>query len=117
MDHKALQCFLGFANFYRRFIRNYSTITSALTTRVRFLWDQEAEEAFPELKRRFTTAPILIHPDPDSQFVVEVDACPKARLGFQGPSLCFLLAPTIPAEQNYDISNKELLAIKLALEE
>ena len=92
-DRKALQRFLGFAHFYRRFIRNYSTIAASLTrltsTRVRFLWDQVAEKAFQELKKRFTTTPILIHPDPDSQFIVEVDAsnvgvgpfCPNARLG------------------------------------
>ena len=49
VDRKALQRFLGFANFYRRFIRSYSTIAAPLTrlmsTRVRFLWDEEAEKA------------------------------------------------------------------------
>ena len=67
---KGLQHFLGFVNLYRRFIRNYSRIAAPLTrltfTRICFLWDQEAEKVFQELRKRFTTAPILIHPDPES---------------------------------------------------
>ena len=60
-DRKALQRFLGFANFYRRFIRNYSNVAAPLTrltsTKVRFAWDQEAVGAFKELKECFTSAP------------------------------------------------------------
>jgi hypothetical protein len=73
-----LQRFLGFANFYRRFIRDYSTLAaplSALTSpKVPFKWSPAVNKAFADLKHRFTTAPILIHPDPSRQFVVEVDA-------------------------------------------
>ncbi|XP_073320718.1 uncharacterized protein [Pagrus major] len=77
-SHKQLQRFLGFANFYRRFIRNYSSIAAPLTTltssKVPFLWTQAAEEALLTLKSRFISTPILQVPDPDHQFVVEVDA-------------------------------------------
>ena len=77
-DRKAWQRFLGFAIFYRRFIRNYSTIAAPLThltsTMVCFCWDQYAESSFIELKRRFPSGPILVHPDPEAQFIVEVDA-------------------------------------------
>ena len=76
-DRKALQRFLGFANFYRRSIQNYSTVTAphtALTSsKVKYVWEEKAEEEFKELKRKFTTAPIFIHPDPKSQFIIEVD--------------------------------------------
>ena len=126
-DRKALQCFLGFTNVYRRFIRNYSTIAAPLTyltsVKVCFSWDQEAEKAFLELKRRFTSAPILVHPK--AQFIVEVDA---SNVGV-GPILSQRLARDSkvhpcafyshclsPAKQNY-IGNKELLAVKLAFEE
>ena len=93
MDRKALQRFLGFANFYRRFIRNYSSIAAPLThlmsTKVRFSWGREAEDAFRGLKGKFTSAPILVHPDLGRQFIVEVDAsntgvggsCHNAQLG------------------------------------
>ncbi|KAK3531333.1 hypothetical protein QTP70_018132 [Hemibagrus guttatus] len=97
---KELQRFLGFANFYRRFISNYSSIADPLTNLLRnkpksLLWSPGAEEAFNTLKRAFTTTPLLIHPDPDKPFVVEMDASTRRR----------------------GIGNRELLAIKLALEE
>uniref|UniRef100_A0A4W5RP12 ribonuclease H n=1 Tax=Hucho hucho TaxID=62062 RepID=A0A4W5RP12_9TELE len=77
-SRKALQRFLGFANFYRRFIRNFSQIVAPLTAltspRIMFRWSDTAEAAFAKLKSRFVSAPILIAPDPSRQFVVEVDA-------------------------------------------
>jgi len=73
-----LQRFLGFANFYRRFIRDYSRIAAPLTKltspAVPFSWTPEAGLAFAVLKERFTSAPILVHPDPSRQFIMEVDA-------------------------------------------
>ncbi|KAK3556339.1 hypothetical protein QTP70_007098 [Hemibagrus guttatus] len=76
---KKLQWFLGFANFYRRFIQNYSSIANPLTSLLRnkpksLVWSPAAEEAFNILKKAFTTAPLLIHPDPNKPFIVEVDA-------------------------------------------
>ena len=75
-DRKSLQRFLWFANFYRRFIRGYSSVAAPLTrltsTKVRFTWGPEAEGAFQTLKGKFTSAPILVHPDPERQFIVEV---------------------------------------------
>ncbi|KAK3507044.1 hypothetical protein QTP70_001909, partial [Hemibagrus guttatus] len=128
---KELQRFLGFANFYRRFISNYSSIADPLTNLLRnkpksLLWSPAAEEAFNTLKRAFTTAPLLIHPDPDKPFVMEVDASTTgvgAVLSQQqgNPSrlhpCTFFSHKLYPAERNYDIGNRELLAIKLALEE
>lgn len=75
--HRKLQQFLGFANFYRRFIRNYSTLAAPitqLTSSARsFSWSPAAESAFTSLKKHFS-APILIQSDPSKQFMVEVDA-------------------------------------------
>ncbi len=77
-SRKALQRFLGFANFYRRFIRNFSQLAAPLTaltsTKMAFRWSNAAEAAFTKLRSRFVSASILRAPDPTRQFVVEVDA-------------------------------------------
>jgi len=73
-----IQIFLGFANFYRRFIRGYSrtiaAITKLLKKGVKFRWDTAAEKAFQDLKRAFSTAPILRHFDPSRPLILETDA-------------------------------------------
>ena len=75
---KQLQRFLGFANFYQRFIRGFSSIASPLSaitsSKASFRWTDEAQGAFDTLKTRFSTAPILQIPEPEHQFIVEVDA-------------------------------------------
>ncbi|XDV43397.1 hypothetical protein PO909_011882 [Leuciscus waleckii] len=76
---KELQRFIGFAKFYRRLIHNYSLLSSPLTsllkTRPKSLsWNPEATTAFATLKEAFANSPILIHPDPELPFTIEVDA-------------------------------------------
>lgn len=66
---KELQGFLGFSNFYRRFIRGFSSVAAPLTSLLkgqprRLSWDDGARAAFTQLKVCFTTAPILKMPDP-----------------------------------------------------
>jgi len=128
-SRKKVQQFLGFANFYRQFIRGFSSIAAplhALTSpRVRFVWSPEAESSFHKLKRRFTSAPILTLPDPQRKFVVEVDASndgvgavlsQRSAAGKMYP--CAYLSRRLTlAECNYDVGNRELLAVKVALEE
>ena len=127
---KELQRFLGFANFYRRFVRGYSTIAAPLTaltsSKVPFCWSPTADAAFQALKARFTSAPILQVPDPERQFVVEVDASDigvgavlsqRSAHDNKLHPCAFFSRSLSPAERNYDIGNKELLAVKLALEE
>ncbi|KAK3548578.1 hypothetical protein QTP70_014499, partial [Hemibagrus guttatus] len=76
---KKLQRFLGFSNFYRCFIRGYSTVASLLTAllcgkRKWLCWSDSAQATFKHLKHCFTLAPILHHLDPSILFVVGVDA-------------------------------------------
>ena len=127
---KRLQQFLGFANFYRRFIRGYSQVAAPLTAltsiKIPFSWSPEAETAFRSLKLRFVSAPILVQPDPALQFVLEADASDTgvgAVLSQRSPSdhklhpCAFFSRRLSPSEKNYDVGNRELLAVKLALEE
>ncbi|KAL0187600.1 hypothetical protein M9458_014699 [Cirrhinus mrigala] len=128
---KELQCFLGFSNFYCRFIKDYSTIRAPLTYLLRgkpkhLSWSPTAHEAFQQLKHIFSTAPLLHHPNPELPFTVEVDASTTgvgavlSQAVGEPPILhpcAFYSRKLSPAEQNYDVGNRELLTIKLALEE
>ncbi len=102
-------------------------LTSLLRHKPKSLsWTPEATQAFQHLKFAFCSAPALFHPNPTLRFVVEVDA---STLGVgavlsqwkgEPPVLhpcAYFSRKLSPAEQNYDIGDRELLAIKLALEE
>lgn len=127
-NRRQLQRFLGFANFYRRFFRDFSKVALPLTQltspKIPFQWNDAARSAFQELKRRFASAPILIQPDLTQQFVVEVDASDSGvgavlsqqREGKLHPC-AFFSRRLSPAKRNYDVRDRELLTIKLALEE
>ncbi len=128
---KELQQFLGFSNSYRCFIHIYSSITAPLTNLLKdepksLSWMPEATSTTKTLQKAFTSAPLLVHPDPQKSFIVEMDASTSgvgAVLSQQQgnpPQLhpcAFFSRKLSSAEQNYDIGNRELLAIKLALEE
>lgn len=118
------------ANFYCRFIIQYSMITAPLTSLLKgkpkiLQWNRKAEQAFQALKDAFTTAPLLQHPDPEKKFIVEVDASTTGVGAILSqysentakPMPCAFSRKLSPAERNYDIGNRELLAVKLALEE
>ncbi|KAL0181744.1 hypothetical protein M9458_024150, partial [Cirrhinus mrigala] len=128
---KELQRFLGFANFYCRFIHNYSLIAAPLTSLLKgkpakLKWNQEAVNSFERLKTSFTSAQVLKHPDPELPFVVEVDALDcgigavlSQRHGNPGKlhPCAFFSRKLTAAKRNYDVGNKELLSMKAALEE
>ncbi|KAI2667775.1 Transposon Tf2-6 polyprotein [Labeo rohita] len=127
---KQLQRFLGFTNFYRRFIRGFSSTAAPLTaltkpSRGEFHLTPEAIQAFKTLCHQFTTAPVLTHPDPTKPFVVEVDASDVgvgAVLLQRGPDeklhpCSFFSRKFNPTQQRYGVGDRELLAIKWALEE
>jgi len=119
-----VQSFLGFANFYRRFIKDYSQVARPLTELTKggkkeWEWNQQVEEAFQELKQRFTTAPILAHFDATKTVIIETDASDFAigtvlsQRDEEGRlhQVTFHSRKFQPVEINYEIHNKELLAI------
>ena len=117
-----IHSFLGLAGYYRRFIEDFSRIASPMMrlTRkeVKFDWDDRCEEAFQELKRRLTSALILIVPDRGQGYTVYYDA---SRAGLR----CVLMqSRRIVAygshklknhEQNYPTHDMELAAVVFAL--
>jgi hypothetical protein len=124
-----VQSFLGFANFYCIFINHFSSITIPLNqlthkTSKPFAWNDSAQKSFDHLKKAFTSAPVLVHVDPSRPFIIETDASDYA-LGailsqYQDDHLlhpvAFYSRKFSPAEINYDVYDKELLAIITAFE-
>ena len=113
--------FLGLANFYRRFVKDFSKIAAPLTSltgNVPFLWSPAAETAFQSLKTALTTAPILGLPDCSKPFILECDAS-KFAIGqvlCQGEGrdrrvVAFESRKMIPAEVNYPVHDQELLSV------
>jgi len=117
------QSFLGFANFYRRFIQDYSRVARPLTQLTKkdreWNWNAEADAAFAELKKRFTTAPNLVHFDPAKEVIIETDASDFAIGAILSQRdeerrlhpVAFHSRKFQPVEINYEIYDKELLAL------
>jgi transposase InsO family protein len=126
---KDVRSFLGFANFYRRFVRGYSELVRPLTrlTRkeIKFRWGPEEQAAFTALKIAFTTAPVLRRFDHDRDVIVETDASDYVSAGVLSQydndgilhPVAFFSKKHSPAECNYEIYDKELMAIVRAFEE
>ena len=113
--------FLGFINFYRRFISHYSDLTSPLSRLLQkdstFSWDSAMSAAFEKLKTAFSDALTLIHPDDNLPFEVECD-CSDFALGAvlsqklpdnSTVPIAFYSRQLTSAERNYPIYDKELL--------
>ncbi|KAJ1171231.1 hypothetical protein NDU88_003101 [Pleurodeles waltl] len=123
-----VQCFLGFANFYRRFINHFSVapITKLLRKKEKCVWSPEADRAFSTLKEAFSTAPVLTHPDVDCPLIVEADASDVAigavlsqrnKDTGQLHPVAYMSRKLNEGEQNYVIAEKEPLAIRDAFKE
>ena len=120
---KELQVFLGSVNFYRRFIPDFADLTQPLTHLLKkgALWDwtEARHTAFLSLKEAFSKEVILKNPDDNKPFIVETDASNYALGGVLSQfnqnnilqPIAFFSRQMIPAERNYEIYDKELLAI------
>ena len=126
---KQLQSFLGFINFYRRFIEGFAKIARPLNDltkkSTKWTWEEKHQMAFEALKSRVTSAPILIQPDVHRPFRLETDASDYA-IGAVLSQQCedekwrpvgYISKSLSDAERNYPIHDKELLSVIRALEE
>ncbi|RYP53614.1 hypothetical protein DL770_010985 [Monosporascus sp. CRB-9-2] len=126
---KEIQAFLGFANYYRRFIRNFSRIAMPLTELTRkekqFEWTSKEQEAFQQIKKALTSEPVLIMYDPKRPIKLETDASDYALGAVVGHRddqgnlhpIAFYSYKLHGAELNYPIYDKEFLAIVNAFKE
>lgn len=118
--------FTAFANYYRRFIPNFSGIAAPLNAmtskRAKFEWTELQDDAFEEIKKRLMHAPVLAYPDFDKRFVVTVDASHKAcgavlsqNHDGEDKPIAFISRAFKKGELNKAIIEKELLAIHFAV--
>lgn len=126
---KEVRRFMGMAGWYRRFIRDFSTVSAPITALLRtktkkaFHWDESAQKAFEELKRQLVQSPVLSNPDFSKTFTVQTDA---SDLGVgavltQGEGadervIAYFSKKLSRAQQKYMVTERECLAVILALE-
>ncbi|GJP61476.1 hypothetical protein CLOP_g18631 [Closterium sp. NIES-67] len=122
---RELQSFLGFVNYVRRFIPNMAEVTSPLTDLLKkgkfYEWGGEQQAAFDQLKLFLTTPPVLRIADPHRPFELITDASDLAvgavllqDFGEGLQPIAYESRKLNPAERNYPVHDKELLAVRTA---
>ncbi|RVW66686.1 Transposon Ty3-I Gag-Pol polyprotein [Vitis vinifera] len=117
-----VRSFLGLAGYYRRFVEDFSRIAAPMTrlTRkgVKFDWNEECENAFQELKRKLTTAPVLTTPISGELFTIYCDASTMGLgcvLMQQDKVVAYASRQLKQHERNYPTHDLELAAVVFAL--
>ena len=117
-----LRSFLGLCGYYRRYIKNFSAIAKCLhklTEKGRkYLWDDNCQNAFENLKERLSSAPILGHPDFTKPFILDTGAS-KDAIGavlsqeIDGAEIVVAYGSRTltKTERKYCVTRKELLAV------
>ena len=125
---KDVRKFLGLANYYRRFIKDFAQVTRPMNMLMRkdvkWQWGVEQQKAFNELKRVFITKLVLVAPDLDKEFRVEADVSNYATGGVLSMKcademwkpVTFISKSLSNTERNYKIHNKEMLVVIRCLE-
>jgi len=125
---KDVQKFLGLANYYRQFVKDFAMIAKPLheTTRKnrKWNWGERQQKVFEELKKRFTTEPVLVTPDLNKEMRVEADASDFVTGGILSMKcedekwrpVVYISKLLNEAKRNYEIHDKEMLAIIRCLE-
>jgi transposase InsO family protein len=124
---KEIQSFLGFVNFNRQFIQNFSKIAIPLTELTKketpFEWTKKQDEAFETLKQACVEPPVLVSFRSGEPLRFETDAsdlaigmCAKQERDGKWHPIAYHSRKFTSAEENYDVHDKELLAIVVALE-
>jgi dUTPase len=119
-----VRSFLGFANYYRRFVQSFARVAGPLTDltkkEVPFKWTGECQEAFDLLKKKLTEAPVLAYPsmDPEDKWILDTDASQFAIGAVlsqvqNGKEVVIAYASEklSPSEANYCTTYRELLAV------
>ena len=122
MNITEVRSFIGLCSYYRRFIKNFSSIAAPLTALTGknqpYRWDESCQESFETLKQLLTTAPTLAMPDEQGSFVLDTDASAWAigavlsqlQNGVEKP-IAYASRKLSKQEANYCTTRRELLAV------
>ena len=126
-NKKEVQKFLGFANYYRRFIKDFSKIAKPLTTLTgneQWVWNLNQLSAFEQIKKRICSEPVLTIPIDNAPYRLEADASDYAsgavlsqKINDKWHPIAYMSKAFNETERNYEIYDKEMLAIMHALDE
>jgi hypothetical protein len=129
-NKQEVQSFLGFANFYRQFIRNFShharPLFNLTKNEQKWQWTSSKISAFQKLKELVTSAPVLTTPTDDQPFCIEADSSDfttsavLSQLSLEDGKwhpVAYYSKSLSETERNYEIHDKEMLAIIRALDE
>jgi hypothetical protein len=120
---KEVQSFLGMANYYRRFIKDYSSIARPLINLTRkeqkFEWTEACQASFENLQKLLVTRPIMAHPQENTDFILDTDAC-DVSIGAvlsqvqngEERVVAYGSKSLNKAERNYCVTDRELLAVR-----
>lgn len=125
---KQLRSFLGMCSFFTKFIPNLAKITNPLNEHLerkelksssKIVWNDESQSAFELIKIKFTTAPVLVHYDPNADLELKTDSCDTAigailiqRITGDNGILSYYSRVLNDCEKNYSVTEKECLAVK-----
>jgi len=125
---KDVRKFLGLANYYRRFIKDFAQVARPINVLMRkdvkWQWEVEQQKAFDKLKRVFTIKPVLVVLDLDKEFRVEAGTSNYTTGGVLSMKcldemwrlVAFISKSLSDTERNYEIHDKEMLAVVRCLE-
>ena len=126
-NKRELREFLGLCSYYRKFIKSFADIASPLHHLVEketeFVWSEQCSEAFNELKRLLTSAPVLAYPIASGKYTLDTDASEggigavlsQEQNGHQRV-IAYFSRSLSRSERNYCVTRKELLAVVKAIE-
>lgn len=125
---KDVRRLLGVVGWYRRFIPQFATVTAPLTemlkkSKTKFIWSDDSQSAFEKVKCILTSSPILANPDYARPFIIQTDASNYGvgAVLLQGEGddervISFMSKKLSPAEQKYQTTERECLAVLMAID-
>ena len=127
MNVTEVRSFVGLATYYRRFVKSFADVAAPLTDLTKkgkkFVWSNECEVAFDDLKKVMGSPQVMAYPKPEGQFILDTDASQVAVGAVLSQAqdgdervIAYGSKKLGKAERNYCTTDRELLAIKLFLE-